>query len=388
MSAPGCHPPALRERIEVTCLHCRAKLTTNAAAKRFKCVKCSKVCARITCPQCGVRLTAKDEAEHFRCARCSTRSPMPHKTVEVTCLHCRAKQTTNAAAQRFKCVKCSKVCARITCPQCGARLTAKDEAEHFRCARCNTRSPMPHKTETTSIDAPESGQADADEAVRLRGLLPAIQKLASNPLKVIGAFFVVTFVSALLIPDGWEPFKLLRYFTVIVILIVAISAAALWVANRRPSKPRSPRRRKARLRSPGLKPPQTIRVAVNRCMICNRPLTDPRSQIAGVGPDCRAKYGPRPQVAPNPAFAEWQQRHQQALATQQAEQAEYDRQYAIQLVEHEQKVRRWEAELVTPSGIAQREARNAATRTALIGLGMVGSYVLSEVTARIATAFF
>lgn len=75
---PPAKPAPLPEaRIHVHCVHCGAKLTTKAEAKRFKCVICNESCVRVDCPQCGAKLTAKAEAKHIKCAKCNERSLMP-----------------------------------------------------------------------------------------------------------------------------------------------------------------------------------------------------------------------------------------------------------------------------------------------------------------------
>lgn len=76
-SSPTKPPPLPDGRVRVVCPHCKAKLTTKADAKRFKCVKCDEVSLRVTCPRCGAKLSTKAEATRFKCAKCEEESPVP-----------------------------------------------------------------------------------------------------------------------------------------------------------------------------------------------------------------------------------------------------------------------------------------------------------------------
>lgn len=216
----------------------------------------------------------------------------------------------------------------------------------------------------------------------MRTVLPGLSAIAAHPVKVIGTFFVLAIASAIVIPDelGW--LSLTRMVTVVAgVTVIGVTAGAAGLRNRLPRRPKVPKRRIAKLERIGSQPPAQLHVPQSRCQICRRPLTNPRSQMDGVGPDCRGKYGTRPQFIPNPARAEWERRRFQALARQEREQALHDQQHHVALIEHDRLVRHWEVDCQTPANQARAGVVRVSTKTLIIDLGLVVSYVLSELVA-------
>ncbi|MEW1959566.1 DUF6011 domain-containing protein [Kineococcus sp. NPDC059986] len=221
--------------------------------------------------------------------------------------------------------------------------------------------------------------------VSLRVLLPPLQAISRHPVRVIGTFVTVTLVTAAVLPDFWDYIELFRVVAVASTSTVLVSAGAVRVTNRMPPKPKEPRRKTAKLRSPGKQPPQRIPLPVGRCVMCGRKLTNYSSQLAGVGPDCQARYGSRPQYQDNPAYFEWQRRMHTALQEQQAAQREHDRVYAAARATHAEQVRVWHRQLATPRNVVRRRARSVANRTIVVDVGVLLSYVFSELVVRLAT---
>ena len=221
--------------------------------------------------------------------------------------------------------------------------------------------------------------------VRLRVLVPPLRTIARHPVRVVGTFVVVTLVTAAVLPDFWDYVELFRVVAVVSTSTVLVSAGAVRVSNRMPPKPKEPRRKTAKLRSPGKQPPQRIPLPVGRCVMCGRKLTNYSSQLAGVGPDCQARYGSRPQYQDNPAYFEWQRRMDVARREQQAAQREHDRAYAAARAAHVEQVRAWRAALATPRNVIRRRAQAVANRTIVVDAGVMLSYVLSELLIRLAT---
>ncbi|MFS0699751.1 DUF6011 domain-containing protein [Cellulomonas sp. 179-A 4D5 NHS] len=224
-----------------------------------------------------------------------------------------------------------------------------------------------------------------NEPVRLQFVLPSLRAISAHPVRVVGTFLVLSLLTAALVPDAWQLVEWLRAFTVVGTSTVLVSAGAVRAANRLPRRPPAPRRRTARLRSPGRRPPTHLPLLVNRCVVCGRRLTDYTSQRTGVGPDCRARYGPQPQFRPNPAFREWERRRAALQREQEAEQREHDMAYSRAQAEHEIRVRAWEAEMATPRNQARAEVRTVARRTIGVDLGVVLSAVLSELVVAAVT---
>lgn len=66
----------------------------------------------------------------------------------------------------------------------------------------------------------------------------------------------------------------------------------------------------------------------DRCIKCNRPLTDPRSKRARVGTKCIRIYGTQQQRVPNPDYERWRARKSEADARYAATKAQADAEYA------------------------------------------------------------
>lgn len=221
------------------------------------------------------------------------------------------------------------------------------------------------------------------EYVRLRVLLPPMAALSAHPARVIGTFLVLNVLSALFAPDWWDAVDGLKLGTVLTsTVVVGAASGAVGALNRGPRRPREPRRNVARPRAVRRQPPTRIPLAAHRCLICNRPLTDPRSMYNGVGPDCLRNYGARPQTQPNPAYPIWQQRV--ADARRKAEQAQhiYDREYAVAVSEHRARLRVWEVARARPENVARAHAHRVATRTVAVDAGVLISYGLSELVGQ------
>ncbi len=220
------------------------------------------------------------------------------------------------------------------------------------------------------------------EEVRLRFLLPSMTAISARPLKVIGTFLVTSLLGAMLAPDLWNSLELLRVFAFASTTTVLAGAGAVRALNRLPRKPKEPKRRLAKLRSAGSRPSPVIPLLMSRCVICNRPLRDPQSMRAGVGPDCWRRYGAQPQYQPNPAYALWERRVEQLRREQQEEQRQYDVEHAREMARHQQQMRQWQAEMATPTNQARAQAQQVATHTVFVDLGVLTSFLLSDLVAR------
>lgn len=220
--------------------------------------------------------------------------------------------------------------------------------------------------------------------VRLRFLLPSLTAISSRPVPVIASFLALSLLSAVLAPGIWDSLELLRTLGLATSTTVLAGAGAVTVLNRRPPKPREPRRVLAQPRSAGRQPPPTLPLLMQRCVICNRPLKDPVSMRTGVGPDCRTRYGARPQYRPNPEFALWQHRAEQLRRDHGLEQRALAQGHANAVRAHQQQLRAWEAELASPNGAARAEAQSAATRAIGIDVGVIAAFALSDAIGRAA----
>jgi hypothetical protein len=218
--------------------------------------------------------------------------------------------------------------------------------------------------------------------LRMSVVLPPLSAIAANPVKIIGTFFAIATLSAIFIPDelGW--IDTLRMVTVVTcVTVVAATAGTVGARNRSPRRPKAPKRKVAKLKRVGLRPKAQLHVSQSRCQICRRPLTNPRSQMDGVGPDCRRRYGPRPLLIPNPARTEWEQRRHQALARREKEQATFDQLYNAALLDHDRLVRNWQLQLQTPLNRARAGAVRVSTQVLTIDAGVIISFILSEMVA-------
>lgn len=132
--------------------------------------------------------------------------------------------------------------------------------------------------------------------------------------------------------------------------------------HRDPARPLPPVRPQAPLPWVRSEPPRVVPVVAYNCIICGRPLTNPQSMLARVGSTCIRTYGPRPAWQPNADHDRWAEELAHARALQAEAQVRLDRDHAAVLADMPRRVRAWEEELASPSGLARKARRQRAWR--------------------------
>lgn len=159
-------------------------------------------------------------------------------------------------------------------------------------------------------------------------------------------------------------------------IVVAIIGVVLWFALRPVLKasadvapPRFPRRQVAKLANVGPKPPVQIPDLADRCDICGRKLTNPKSMRARVGTDCIKKYGPRYRMKPNPDYDRWSAETARARADQVEQQVRFNHQHRQELATLAPRIQAWEQRRDSDEQFAARVRRRRWQRAMGLAAG-------------------
>ncbi len=148
---------------------------------------------------------------------------------------------------------------------------------------------------------------------------------------------------------------------------VLLSGLVLGAASLNRRSPRDPVLQQARLRPLPPEPAPQVHAIAYRCVICGRPLTNPKSMRSRVGSTCIRTYGPRFKMVANPKHERWRGLLAAAEADRAAEQAHLNVAHARALKEHAHMMRAWEVERQSPAGQQRKQRRRIAAFRVLLG---------------------
>lgn len=151
----------------------------------------------------------------------------------------------------------------------------------------------------------------------------------------------------------------------VALTVFLVMAAQRWLGASGPARPSVPRLDRIPQVVIHPEPPLRVVVPASSCRVCGRPLSDPVSRHMGVGPDCRARYGPKQFFADNPAHVAWGDRlHTLLLQRERAVEAATQR-YEQASATHKRALDAWQAERTSPAGVARQRQRSQTGRVIL-----------------------